>query len=99
MQILLPMVVLLGLMWFLMIRPQQRKMQQQRALLQALEPGQEVLTAGGIFGTITDVDIEEVVLQIAPDVEVRVDKRAIASVVEAEEVEDEPEEPAEEAVT
>jgi len=93
------MVVLLGLMWFLMIRPQQRKMQQQRALLQALEPGQEVLTAGGIFGTITDVDIEEVVLQIAPDVEVRVDKRAIASVVEAEEVEDEPEEPAEEAVT
>jgi preprotein translocase subunit YajC len=80
--------VLFGVMWFLLIRPQQRKQQQQRAILESLEPGQEILTAGGLFGTITDVDIEEVVLEIAPGVNVRVDKRAVATVVEAEEVED-----------
>jgi preprotein translocase subunit YajC len=88
MALLLTMVVLFGVMWFLLIRPQQRKQQQQRAILESLVPGQEILTAGGLFGTITDVDIEEVVLEIAPGVNVRVDKRAVASVVEAEEVDD-----------
>lgn len=88
MALLLTMVVLFGLMWLLLIRPQQRKQQQQRSLLEALEPGQEILTAGGLFGTIAEVDIEEVVLEIAPGVHVRIDKRAIATVVEAEEVDD-----------
>jgi preprotein translocase subunit YajC len=90
MALLLTMVVLFGLMWFLLIRPQQRKQQQQRSLLESLAVGQEVLTAGGIYGTITDLDIEEVVLEIAPEVNVRVDKRAIATVIEAEEVDEDP---------
>jgi preprotein translocase subunit YajC len=88
MALLLTMVVLFGVMWLLLIRPQQRKQQQQRAILESLHPGQEILTAGGLFGTITDVDIEEVVLEIAPGVNVRVDKRAVATIVEAEEVDD-----------
>jgi preprotein translocase subunit YajC len=97
MALLLTMVVLFGLMYLLLIRPQQRRQQQQRSLLDALHPGQEILIAGGIFGTIVDVDIEEVVLEIAPGVQVRVDKRAVATVVEVEEVDDE-EEPADDAV-
>lgn len=86
------MVVLFGLMWFLLIRPQQRKQKQQQALLGSLVPGQEVMTAGGLYGTIADVDIEEVVLEIAPGVQVRVDKRAIVTVVEEVVEEETPEE-------
>lgn len=93
MPLLLTMVVLFGLMYLLLIRPQQRRQQQQRDLLATLHPGQEILIAGGIFGTIVEVDIEDVVLEIAPGVQVRVDKRAVATVVEVEEVDDEDEAP------
>ncbi len=92
MALLLTMIVLFGVMWLLLIRPQQRRQHQQRSLLESLHPGQEILTAGGLYGTIVEVDIEEVVLEIAPGVQVRVDKRAVASLIEAEEVEDEDEE-------
>jgi preprotein translocase subunit YajC len=97
---LLMMVVLFGLMWFLLIRPQQRKQRQTASMLQSLAVGQEVMTAGGLYGNITDLDIEEVILEIAPGVSVRVDKRAIVNVIEEELEEDaedgaEPEEPAE----
>ena len=78
------MVVLFGLMWLLLIRPQQRKQRQQQSLLSSLEVGQEVMTAGGLYGTISDVDIEEVVLEVAPGVNVRMDKRAVVTVVEEE---------------
>ena len=85
------MVVLFALMWFLLIRPQQKRTRQQQALLSSLSEGQEVMTAGGLYGTIRDVDIEEVVLEIAQGVEVRIDKRAVVNVVE-EDVEEEAEE-------
>ena len=94
---LLMMVVLFALMWFLLIRPQQRKTREQQALLSSLAEGQEVMTAGGLYGTIVEVDIEEVVLEIAPGVQVRNDKRAIVNVFEAEEVAEEAEAAAEEA--
>lgn len=92
------MVVLFALMWFLLIRPQQKRTREQQALLSSLAEGQEVMTAGGLYGTIRDVDIEEVVLEIAQGVEVRIDKRAVVNVVEEEVEDDEPEafeEPAE----
>ena len=85
---LLMMVALFAVMWFLLIRPQQRKQRQTVAMLQSLEVGQEVMTAGGMYGTIAELDIEEVILEIAERVRVRVDKRAIVNVIEAEEVED-----------
>jgi preprotein translocase subunit YajC len=89
MALILTMAALFGVMWFLLIRPQQRRQQAQRDLLASLHAGQEILIAGGIFGTIVDVDIEEVVVEVAPGVNVRVDKRAVATVIEVEEVDDE----------
>lgn len=86
------MVALFAVMWFLLIRPQQRKQRETAAMLQSLEVGQEVMTAGGLYGTIADLDIEEVILEIAEGVKVRVDKRAVATVVEEEVAEDEVEE-------
>ena len=82
-------LVVLVLMWFLLIRPQRRRQMDSQRLLNSLAVGQEVVTAGGLYGTITALDGDEVRLRIADDVEVRVAKRAIAGVLSEDE---EPEE-------
>ena len=82
-------LVVLVLMWFLLIRPQRRRQMDSQRLLNSLAMGQEVVTAGGLYGTITALDGDEVRLRIADDVEVRVAKRAIAGVLSEDE---EPEE-------
>jgi preprotein translocase subunit YajC len=82
-------LVVLVLMWFLLIRPQRRRQMDSQRLINSLAVGQEVVTAGGLYGTITGLDGDEVRLRIADDVEVRVAKRAIAGVLSEDE---EPEE-------
>ena len=74
-------IVILILMWFLLIRPQRRRQLDSQRLLNSLSVGQEVVTAGGLYGTITRLDDDEVRVQIADGVEVRVAKRAIAGVL------------------
>jgi preprotein translocase subunit YajC len=86
-------IVILILMWFLLIRPQRRRQLDSQRLLNSLSVGQEVVTAGGLYGTITRLDDDEVRVQIADGVEVRVAKRAIAGVLSEDE---EPEQLAEE---
>jgi preprotein translocase subunit YajC len=95
--ILLLIVLVFAGFYFLMIRPQRRRQQQaQQNRQSAATPGARVRTVGGMYATITDVDGDDVVLEVAPGVEVRYMKRAIAEVLqpgepEAEEtVEDEP---------
>lgn len=89
-------VVLLLLMWLLLIRPQRRKQQEQQDLLSNLQIGDEIVTAGGIYGTIVDVEDTDVTVEIAPGTNVRMAKRAVAGILteddeEYEEVEDEDE--------
>jgi preprotein translocase subunit YajC len=74
----LPLVVLAVLFWFLIIRPQRRRAQQQGRVIQGLERGQEVVTASGLFGRIDHVGDEFVLLEIAPETVVKVDKRAVS---------------------
>jgi preprotein translocase subunit YajC len=69
-------LLLFGIMgaglYFVMIRPQKRRMQAQRELLNQLEVGDEVVTAGGIFGTIVDIDDDDVItVTIAPGTNIR----------------------------
>ncbi len=80
---LLPILVLLFVvMWLLVIRPQRKRQAEQRRILENLSPGQEVLTAGGLYGTVHSVvDEDEVRVEIAPDVHVRVSRGAIAAVL------------------
>jgi preprotein translocase subunit YajC len=66
------------LTWFLFIRPRRRMVASQRQLLHALSAGDQVVTVGGIYGTIVALDGDEVRLEIAPDVVVRVARRAVA---------------------
>jgi preprotein translocase subunit YajC len=82
-------LVLLLLMWFLLIRPQRRRQAEQQNLINALEVGREIVTAGGLYGTVTAIEGDEVRLQVAEGVEVRVAKRAVAGIIPPEEAEEE----------
>ena len=64
--------------WFLFVRPRRRMMARQRALVGSLSAGDQVVTVAGMYGTIVALDGDEVRLEIAPDVVVRVARRAIA---------------------
>lgn len=85
-------VALLVLMWALLIRPQRRRQAEQSEMLADLAIGDEVLTAGGIYGTIDGIDADEVQVEVAPGTTIRVAKRAVAAVIEDEEEEEEEEE-------
>lgn len=79
---LIVIVVLFALFWLLLLRPQRRRQQAQERLLASIEVGDEVVTAGGLYGDVLAVEDDEVRLEIAPGVEVRVARRAIAAVLE-----------------
>ena len=83
-------VVLLGVMYLLMIRPQQRRAKLQRAMLESLEVGDEVMTSGGILGRITDIDDDEGILtvEIAPGTVVRMVRQGIARRIVEDDVDD-----------
>ena len=78
-------LILLVGMWFLLIRPQRRRQMEARRLVQSLAVGKEIVTAGGLYGTITALDDDEARVEIADGVEVRVAKRAIAGVLSEDE--------------
>ena len=80
MSLVLYFVVFFGIMYFLMIRPQQKQAKQRKALLSSLRAKDRVITAGGIYGKITKVKDNSVILLIADKVEVEVAKSGIMSV-------------------
>ena len=77
-------VGLLVLFWLLIVAPQRRRRRQQEALIEQLEPGDEVLTVGGLLGTVREVGEHEVVLEIAAETRGRVAKSAISGRIEPE---------------
>jgi preprotein translocase subunit YajC len=95
-------IVAFLLLWLIVVRPQRKRQNQQQQMLSELQVGDEVLTAGGIYGTVSSLDEDEVTVEIAPSTEVRVARRAIAGITrdpedeESEETE-EPDEPQDEA--
>jgi preprotein translocase subunit YajC len=99
---LLLIVLLFGVMYFLMIRPQQRRRREAQRMQSTLGPGDQVVTIGGLHGTVVAIDDDVVTLEVAPSVNVRFARPAIARVLKQDEsvAEDppaddpEPEEPA-----
>ena len=87
-------IIAFGVLWFVLIRPQKRRQLQAQQMLNRLQVGDRVVTAGGIYGEITraDEDDDDVMVRIAPDLEVRVARRAIGGVIPPDEP-DEPERP------
>lgn len=77
----LPLVLMLVVFYFLMIRPQQKRMKEHTAMVAALKKGDEVVTNGGLGGTITKVGDAYMMMQVADNVEVSVQKAAVAALL------------------
>ena len=80
-------LALLALMWFLLIRPQRRRQMETQRMIAQLDVGKEIVTAGGLYGTVTAIEDGELRVEIADDVEVRIAKRAVAGIVSYDEEE------------
>tara|TARA_B100000029_G_scaffold47769_1_gene43792 strand:- start:105 stop:365 length:261 start_codon:yes stop_codon:yes gene_type:complete len=73
--------ILLVIMYLLILRPQQKRMKEQRAMLSVLEVGDDVRTDSGIYGTISDLDGDTVFLMVADGVEIKISKASIAEMI------------------
>ncbi len=85
MQFLIIMALMLGVMYVLMVRPQRQKQSQQQAMINEASVGDDVLTTGGIYGTITQAEGDDVVVEIASGISVHMTRRGIAAVLPPEE--------------
>lgn len=77
-------IILLGLfvlMWFVLIVPRQRELRRHQALLRTLAVGDEVMTSSGIYGTIREIGDDHVSIEVAPGLQLRFARRAVASKV------------------
>jgi preprotein translocase subunit YajC len=92
MSFLFVLIVLGVVFWFIAIQPQRRRQREHMAMQDAVAEGLEIITAGGLHGTVVEAGESVIRIEIAPDVIVRLDRRAVAAVVPPEEPE-EPEEP------
>jgi preprotein translocase subunit YajC len=77
MQMIIMMVLIFAVMYFLMIRPQQKRQKELNKFRSALEKGQKVITAGGIYGTVREVKENYVLVEVDNNVSIRVDKSMI----------------------
>ncbi|MBI5014504.1 MAG: preprotein translocase subunit YajC [Deltaproteobacteria bacterium] len=77
---LLPLVAMFAIFYFLLIRPQQKKAKEHKAMLEALKKGDEVITSAGMIGRVTALAEDVVTVEVAPDVKIRFQRNAIASV-------------------
>jgi len=78
----LPLILIFAIMYFLLIRPQQKKLKDHKAMVEALRRGDQVLTAGGIVGKVTSVGADgQIEVEIAPTVKVKVMKHTITQVM------------------
>lgn len=87
MDLILMMVALFAVMYFLMIRPQQKRAKQHQEMQSSLAPGSRVLLTSGMFGTVTNVGERQLIVELAPGLEVTVLKGNVARAVTAEEEE------------
>jgi preprotein translocase subunit YajC len=80
---LIPLILIFLIMYFLLIRPQQKKLKEHQAMVQALRRGDQVVTQGGLIGKVTKVkdEVNEIEVEIAQGVNVRVVRSTIASVL------------------
>ncbi len=78
---LLPMILMFVVLWFLMIRPQMKRAKEHKTLIESLAKGDEVVTQGGIAGRIAKVGDNFLTLEVAPNVEVAVQRQAVANVL------------------
>ena len=77
---LIPLMLMFGIMYFLVIMPQQRQRKKVQEMLSAIKNGDKVITTSGIYGTINGMDGDTIILKIADNVKIRIARTAIAQV-------------------
>jgi preprotein translocase subunit YajC len=90
---LLIIIILFGAAWLLFLLPARRRRAQHEAMQDAVEAGDEIITAGGLHGTVTEIGEQTARVEIAPGILITLDRRAIAAVateIEADPGEDDP---------
>lgn len=80
--------VLFIVFWLFLIRPQKKRMEAQRALIESVQEGDEIVTMGGILGTVRNLDDDEMQVEVAPGTSIRILRSAVARKI----VEEEPDE-------
>ena len=80
---LVPMVLIVGIFYFILIRPEKRKQQERDRLLKGIKKGDKVMTTSGMYGSVAAVQDDVVTLQVAEGVRLRFSRAAIQSVVES----------------
>jgi preprotein translocase subunit YajC len=78
--LIVPTVLIIGIMYFLMIRPQQKRLKEHQAMIAAIRRGDTVVTSGGILGKVTKVDDQELQVEIAEGVRVKVVRGTVSEV-------------------
>jgi preprotein translocase subunit YajC len=76
----IPLIFMFAIFYFLLIRPQQKKAKEHKALVESLQKGDQIVTAGGIHGKVTAIDDGVVVIEIATGVNIRINKGFISTV-------------------
>ncbi len=82
---LLPLIILFVLMYFVLLRPQMKRQKEHEKLISAVKTGDRVVAGGGIYGTVTNIKDQVVVLKVADNVKIEVQRSTITSVEKAEE--------------
>jgi preprotein translocase subunit YajC len=85
MGVLIVIVFLFALFWLLVLRPQRRRTQEQTELIDSLEEGDEIVSAGGLYGTIKEIEGETLHVEIADGLVVRLARNAVVGLVEEDE--------------
>lgn len=77
---LLPLVLIFAVFYFFIIRPQKKREDERKKMIEAVQKGDKIVTAGGIHGTVTQVDEDSVLATVDTNTKLRIDKNAIANV-------------------
>jgi preprotein translocase subunit YajC len=88
-EFLIVMVMLLGVMYVVMIRPQRSRQREHQTMIERAGVGEDVLTTGGIYGTVTQAEGDDIVVEIADGVSVHMTRRGIAAVLPPEDEDEE----------
>ncbi|MGD2125395.1 MAG: preprotein translocase subunit YajC [Desulfobacteraceae bacterium] len=80
-----PLILMFAIFYFLLIRPQQKKAKQHKAMLAAMKKGDKVVTSGGLHGIITGLTAEVVTMEIAPKIRVKVSRGSVAGILRSDE--------------
>jgi preprotein translocase subunit YajC len=83
--LILPILILI--MYFMLIRPQQQRMKEHQRLLAAVDVGDDIVTSGGIYGRVSELDGDTLFLQVADGIEIKITKDSVAAMVNYDDAE------------